>query len=64
MAYVIPSMSARASDTIRFASTFFPSDPTLFSSLPRARGLSFQLSQLIGTYITVSIHFIVYAGNV
>lgn len=62
MAYVI-LLSARAPDTIRVspAHSFLP---TLLSSLPRARGLSFQLSQLIGTYITVSIHFTVYVGDV
>ncbi len=38
--------------------------PTLLSSLPRVRGLNLQLSQLIGTYITVSIHFIIYASDV
>jgi len=38
--------------------------PTLLSSLPRVRGLNLQLSQLIGTYITVSIHFIICASDV
>jgi hypothetical protein len=63
MAYVIVIESGRVPLT-QFVSPAHSFLPTLLSSLPRVRGLSFQLSHLIGTYITVSIHLIIHVANV